>query len=136
MSCDLVEIESEIAQIKKSIEVAEATVNALQQNREQLAELETIKAKCITNAAGAPKGMGTGRGIGAAWAASHSGIAPIVASHRSGATGKGTSNTGVFTGTAGSRAIEGGRRTRRSKMRSKMRSKKMRSKSRRSKMRR
>jgi hypothetical protein len=128
MSCDLSEIDMEITQVKNSIAVAEATIQSLDGSKAHLAELEAIKANCIKNAAGRPKGTGTGKGIGAAWAAMHPGTNIVEASHRSGATGKGTSNTGVFEGTAGSRALEGGRRTRRSK---KMRSKSRRSKSRR-----
>jgi hypothetical protein len=118
MSCDLAEINGEIEQMRQSIAVAEATVNSLPQTKAQLAELETMKRDC--EAAAAAK-KPAGKGVGAAWAASHTGTAPIVASHRSGAVGKGTSNTGVFSG------LLGGRRTRRSKAK---RSKAKRSKSR------
>jgi hypothetical protein len=125
MSCDLSEIDMEITQVKNSIAVAEATIQSLDGNKAQLAELEAIKANCIKNAAGSDQNSVLGRAR--AYEKANPGKKAIIASHRSGATGQGTANLGVFEGTAGSRALEGGRRTRRSK---KMRSKKMRSKSR------
>ena len=120
MSCDLDGINSEIKSVTMNIAEHEGKISEM---RATIADMEQIKADCLA----AKPAAGTGKGIGAGWAAQHSGTAPVIASHRSGATGQGTSNTGVFTGvgTGAQRPSEGGRRTRRSKSR-KMRSRKMR----------
>lgn len=118
MSCDLSEIDMEITQVKNSIAVAEATIQSLDGNKAQLAELEAIKANCIKNAAGSDQNSVLARAR--AYEKANPGTIPPKATHR------GSDNSGLFEGTAGSRA-KGGRRTRRYK---KMRSKKMRSKSR------
>ena len=113
MSCDISEIEGEIKGVKMAIEKSNQETARL---HEMVTDMKKIKADCLAKAAKPAANSVLGRA--AAWKVANPGSVIPTASHR----GNATTNLGLQQGILPFEK-KGGRRTRRSKTRSKRRSK-------------
>lgn len=116
MDCDISEIEGEIKGVEMAIEKSNQETARL---HEMVTDMKKIKADCLAKAAKAAKPAANSvLGRAAAWKVANPGSVIPTASHR----GNATTNLGLQQGILPFEK-KGGRRTRRSKTRSKRRSK-------------